>query len=68
LRTLGLAAALMSPMLAQGAVARTAWTIDGPVTLPEMSAPATAPQNGPVNPAQNFLEESGATGGEGQHS
>ena len=69
LRTLGLAAALMGPALAQGALARTAWTVDGPMDVPAVSRSATAPQSAmQTDPAQNTLEESGATGGNGQHS
>lgn len=67
LRTLGLAAALMSPVLAQGALARTAWTVDGPIEVPQVSRAATETQRA-QSPAQNLLEESGATGGNGQHS
>lgn len=70
LRTLGLAAALMSPVLAQDAFARTVWTVDGPQTAPEaaVGATGTQPQGRTTSPALNFLEQSGATGGNGQHS
>ncbi|WP_458094693.1 hypothetical protein [Roseomonas sp. WA12] len=68
LRTLGLAAALMGPALGQGALARTAWTVDGPIDLPAVSRNAAPQGTADVNPALNTLEESGATGGDGQHS
>ena len=68
LRTLGLAAALMGPALAQGALARTAWTVDGPMDLPTVSRSAAPQGMAQANPALNTLEESGATGGNGQHS
>jgi hypothetical protein len=71
LRTLGLAAALMSPVLAQDAfAARVVWTVDGPQTAPEapIGATGTPAQDRTNSPALNFLEESGATGGNGQHS
>jgi hypothetical protein len=69
LRTLGLAAALLGSAFAQGASARTGWTVDGPVYVPEVSRSAPVQQDrASQSPAQNFLEESGATGGDGQHS
>ena len=68
LRTLGLAAALLSPVLAHDAfAARNAWTVDGALTVPEAPVSATGASAASSNPAVNFLEESGATGGDGQH-
>ena len=67
LRILGLAAALMGPVLAQGAIARTAWTVDGPIELLQAPRAATGDQV-TQSPAVTLLQESGATGGDGQHS
>jgi hypothetical protein len=72
LRTLGLAAALMSPLLAQGARAEGTSPFDGKAAYAAFdeagqSAPrGAAPSYGATE--QNFLERSGATGGNGQHS
>ena len=69
--TLGLAAALLGSAFSQGALARSAWTVDGAVTLPEVSVSAEAdraPTTTETSPALNFLERSGATGGDGQHA
>jgi Spy/CpxP family protein refolding chaperone len=69
LRTLGLAAALLGSAFAQGASARTVWTVDGPMEVQQTSHVNTLPQDDAnETPAQRFLEESGATGGNGQHS
>lgn len=70
LRALGLAAAMMGSFLAQGANARTLYTIDGPMVVADAPAPASrTPLAAPSqSPAQAFLERSGATGGGGQHS
>ena len=72
LRALGLAAALLGSAISHGALAHNAWTVDGPVTLPEISVSADADRFGgttlEASPALTFLERSGATGGDGQHS
>ena len=70
LRALGLAAAVMGSFVAQGASARTLYTVDGPISVPETTiqqsrTPLASPAQ---SPAQAFLERSGATGGGGQHS
>lgn len=72
LRTLGLAVALSGAFLSSSAfAARTVWTVDGVMTVPD--APAASASRTPLadssrSPAQTFLELSGATGGGGQHS
>ncbi|MFC0388656.1 hypothetical protein [Muricoccus vinaceus] len=72
LRALGLAAAVMGSFVAHDALAaRTLWTVDGVITVPD--APAATASRTPLantsrSPAQTFLELSGATGGGGQHS
>ncbi|MFC0385508.1 hypothetical protein [Muricoccus vinaceus] len=72
LRTLGLAVALCGALVSSNAfAARTVWTVDGVMTVPD--APAASASRTPLadtnrSPAQNFLELSGATGGGGQHS
>jgi len=69
-RTLSLAAALIAPMVAgvahaeqtmvpPGATASGRWVGTGSRTM--LASPSS-------NPQQNFLERSGATGGDGQHS
>ena len=70
LRALGLAAAVMGSFVAQGASARTLYTVDGAITVPEATIQRSrTPLAGPIQtPAQAFLERSGATGGNGQHS
>lgn len=70
LRALGLAAAMVGSFAAQGASARTLYTVDGPITVPDtVVAGSRTPLSSPTQtPAQLFLERSGATGGGGQHS
>lgn len=72
LRALGLAAALLGSAVSHGALARSGWTVDGPVALPEVSVSAQSDRSENTilgtSPALNFLERSGATGGNGQHS
>ncbi|HEY8613543.1 MAG TPA: hypothetical protein VIL69_19945 [Roseomonas sp.] len=67
LRTLGLAAALMSPILAGSAFAEGTY-IAGPTASQAWSqTDARTPLAG-NDAAQNFLLRSGATGNGGQHS
>jgi len=71
LRALGLAAAVVGSFAAQGASARTLYTVDGPITVPDapVKVQSRTPLSSPTQtPAQIFLERSGATGGGGQHS
>ena len=70
LRALGLAAAVMGSFVAQGASARTLYTVDGPITVSDAQpVQSRTPLSSPAQtPAQIFLERSGATGGDGQHS
>lgn len=70
LRALGLAAAVIGSLAAQGASARTLYTVDGPITVPDaVLTQSRTPLSSPAQtPAQVFLERSGATGGGGQHS
>ena len=67
---LGLAAVVAGSFAAQGASARTLYTVDGPITVPDaVVAQSRTPLSSPTqSPAQIFLERSGATGGGGQHS
>jgi hypothetical protein len=76
LRTLGLAAALMSPLVAGSAFADGEY-ISGPTAYPAWSqsdartplagSNAAQSNSGQSNSGQSWLEQSGATGGGGQH-
>ena len=70
LRTLGLAVALSGAFVSSSAfAARTVWTVDGVMTVPDAPLPSRTPLAADTrSPAQVFLERSGATGGGGQHS
>ena len=72
LRALGLATALLGSAISHGALARSSWTVDGPMAVPEVSVTAEAGRfdgmTADASPALTFLERSGATGGDGQHS
>ncbi|MCR0981972.1 hypothetical protein [Roseomonas populi] len=60
---LGLAAALLTPVLSQDAHAARAWSVGGEGVASEADTSGTGYQYG----GQTLLEQSGATGGGGQH-
>ncbi|MCR0983248.1 hypothetical protein [Roseomonas populi] len=72
LRTLALAAALVSPVVAGAARAETGAPMFGPSAYKTWNSTdaARTPLASPAanNPAQEFLLDSGATGGGGQHA